>query len=290
MLVGVDRVLSVPGEFEIHRCPKCGSGKTFPIVEEDGLAALYEGDYANHVDESADPGLLQKLLNPARKLYRWRIRSCMPLSEVENQTGRLLDVGCGNGWVSEMFAERGWEVVGIEPTTAGCEQTAARGIEIHQGTINTVDLPDESFDTVLFFHVLEHVVDPRTDLRRAIKMLKPGGKLLIGVPNFTCWERDAFGSRWLMLELPRHRTHFTPEGLVKLLESEGLTVDRKTTGTSLMTLMTSIQIKIFGHVRTSGVLTSRIFAALAVPLQPPTALFNRLRGGGEILNIAATKR
>lgn len=289
LVVGIDRVLAVPGEFEVFNCPKCGAGKSFPLVAEEGLAALYEGGYPNHADSGDGSGLLQRVLRPIRRIYQSRIRSSMPLSGIKGGSGRLLDVGCGNGWVAEMFVAEGWEAVGIEPTEIGCAQTAARGIEVHEGTINAVDLPAESFDAILFFHVLEHTVDPRTDLRRALELLKPGGTLMIGVPNFGCWQRKAFGTHWLMLELPRHRSHFTPEGLRQLLESEDLEIQAWTTGTSLTTLPASIQIKLFGHMRTTGPLVSRLFAALALPLLPPTALYNRLRGGGEILNFVATK-
>lgn len=290
LVIGVDRMLNVPGEFEIFRCPKCGSGKTFPLVPEEGLAALYEGDYPNHADEREGSSLLRMLIKPLRRFYRSRIRSSMPLSAIQDQTGRLLDVGCGSGWVAEMFADEGWEVVGIEPTEAGCTQTADRGVEVHMGTINSVSLPPESFDAILFFHVLEHTVDPRTDLQRALTLLKPGGTLMIGVPNFGCWQRKFFGAHWLMLELPRHRSHFTSKGLIQLLESEGLVVENWTTGTSLTTFPASVQIKMFGHLKTTSPVLARLFTALAIPLFPPTALYNRLRGGGEILNFVASKR
>jgi SAM-dependent methyltransferase len=288
-VTGVDRALGVAGEFEVRICSNCGTGKSYPIVAEDDLAALYEGDYPQHTDW--EPGLISRLIfNPAHAIYVKRLMACMPLNATKGRTGRFLDVGCGNGWVSEQMNNRGWVAEGIEPTTAGCELTKKRGVIVHQGTINTLpELEAGSFDAVLFFHALEHVADPRQDLERAIELLAPGGQLLIGIPNFGCWQRKAFGTDWLMLELPRHRTHFTRKGLKTLVESYGLTVDNTTFGTSIGTLPKTLQIKYSGRVRSASGFAEKALLGLAVPFQPLTALFNRLRGGGEILNLVATK-
>lgn len=286
---GVDRALGVPGEFSVRICEKCGTGKSYPLVDEADLAQLYEGDYPQHTDW--EPNAISRLIfNPAHKIYVHRLMNLMPLVATKGKTGRFLDVGCGNGWVSEQLNQRGWKAEGIEPTSSGCELTRARGVEVHQGTINTLtDLPNDSYDAVLFFHALEHVADPEQDLRRAFELLKPGGQLLIGIPNFGCWQREAFGSDWLMLELPRHRTHFTEEGLCALVERIGLNVDRTSKGTSMSALAKTLQIKYTGRLRSSSGFAEKALIGLAMPFQPLTALYNRLRGGGEILNLVATK-
>jgi 2-polyprenyl-3-methyl-5-hydroxy-6-metoxy-1,4-benzoquinol methylase len=288
-VVGVDRALGVSGEFEVRICPNCGTGKSYPYVAEDDLAALYEGDYPHHTEWK--PNLISRLIfNPAHAIYVKRLMSLMPLVATKNHTGRFLDVGCGSGWVSEQLNQRGWRAEGIEPTDAGCSQTRARGVEVHQGTINTLpELEAGAYDGVLFFHALEHVADPRQDLTRAVELMAPGGQLLIGIPNFGCWQRKAFGSDWLMLELPRHRTHFTEEGLRALVESLGLTVTRTSKGTSMSALPKTLQIKYSGKLRSSAGFAEKALIGLAMPFQPLTALYNRLRGGGEILNLVAEK-
>lgn len=285
---GADRVLPTPGEFDIRVCPDCGTGKTFPIATEDELGAFYEGGYANHEDVQSDPTLISMIVAIPSRIYHWRARNFFPLSAVKGQ-GRFLDVGCGNGWIAELFVKEGWDAVGIELTEAGCAQTAARGVEVHQGTINTVDLPEGSFDAVLFYHALEHTVDPAEDLANAIRLLAPGGKLLVAVPNFASHEAKSFGRDWFGLELPRHRTHFTPKGLKALLESQGLVVDRISTGTPLLTYPYSFRIKHFGQSRQLGRLGSLAIAAISIPLYPFSALYGHLRGGAAILNAAATK-
>jgi 2-polyprenyl-3-methyl-5-hydroxy-6-metoxy-1,4-benzoquinol methylase len=288
-VTGVDRALGVPGEFHVRICKTCGTGKSYPVVPEEELAGLYEGDYPQHTDWK--PGLISRLIfNPAHAIYVKRLMACMPLAATKRRSGRFLDVGCGNGWVSDQLNKRGWTAEGIEPTTAGCELTKAKGVIVHQGTINTLpELESSAYDAVLFFHALEHVADPRQDLERAWELMAPGGRLLIGIPNFGCWQRKAFGPDWLMLELPRHRTHFTEQGLRTLVEDIGWKVEKTTKGTSIGTLPKTLQIKYSGRVKSSSGFAEKALLGLALPLQPLTALYNRLRGGGEILNLVAVK-
>ena len=78
-----------------------------------------------------------------------------------------------------------------------------------------------TYDAAVFRHSLEHVTDPVGALRRVRKALRPGGLVLISVPNFGCWQRRRFGSRWHHLDLPRHRVHFTHAGLERALEKAG---------------------------------------------------------------------
>ncbi|MBW3614901.1 MAG: FAD-dependent oxidoreductase, partial [Actinobacteria bacterium] len=81
-----------------------------------------------------------------------------------------------------------------------------------------------SLDAITLWHVLEHVDDPAAALRRLRGWLAPGGVLLAGVPNLASWQARLGGPRWYHLDLPRHRTHFTPAGIEALLERCGFEV------------------------------------------------------------------
>jgi hypothetical protein len=75
---------------------------------------------------------------------------------------------------------------------------------------------------VVLWHVLEHVDDPVACLRRAAGWLRPDGVVLVAVPNVASLQARVAGPAWFHLDLPRHRTHFTPGGLESLLEGAGL--------------------------------------------------------------------
>jgi hypothetical protein len=77
------------------------------------------------------------------------------------------------------------------------------------------------------WHVLEHLDDPDAAVTRLASLVGPGGTLLIGVPNLASVQASIGRDRWFHLDLPRHRTHFTPAGLRALLERHGFAVERE---------------------------------------------------------------
>ncbi|MBI2691026.1 MAG: class I SAM-dependent methyltransferase [Solirubrobacterales bacterium] len=286
---GPDRVLGVPGEFRIFVCEVCGTGTTEPFVAEEDLVTLYEGDYDNHTEAVAAPtgGGLRAKLNRA---HQRRVLHELPLNRLGSGSGKLLDVGCGNGNVTKLLAGEGWNALGIEPSPDVCEVARKNGIEARPGTINTADLEDGSFDVVLFFHTLEHVAEPSHDLARAFELLAPGGQVVIASPNFGCWQKRLFGNRWIMLELPRHRTHLTTKGLGTVLERVGYEVEWVKTSTSMSTFPHSVYVAITGHGR---VFETRAAALLFTPIAlitlPFVAALNFVFGGGDVVDAMARK-
>lgn len=135
----------------------------------------------------------------------------------------ILDIGCGTGLFLHMAHEVGLRVRGIELSESAVEHARAKyGLDVHHGTLETAELPDESFDIVTMWHVLEHLADPVEALRRVARVLKPGGLLLLGVPNFDSIEARIFGRRWYSLDAPRHLSHFTPHTLAAAFITAGL--------------------------------------------------------------------
>lgn len=140
--------------------------------------------------------------------------------------GRALDVGCGSGvWLLKMQA-LGWQVEGVEVSPTACAAARAAGLTVHQAQLADARLPADSFDVVRIWHTLEHVPDPALVLREAARLLKPGGTLLIGVPNAGGWMARLFGSYWFDLDVPRHLWHFTERDLRRLVAGAGLQVVR----------------------------------------------------------------
>jgi SAM-dependent methyltransferase len=152
-------------------------------------------------------------------LYAYRARQI----ESKQRPGKVLDIGCGRGLLLNKLRERGWEPRGTELS----EEAAAYARHKLNLPVTTEELrecrfPGEEFDLVILWHVLEHVQEPRAMLEEVSRILKPGGVLLVAVPNFGSYEARRTGPGWFHLDVPRHLTHFTPRTLGEALGLAGL--------------------------------------------------------------------
>ena len=96
---------------------------------------------------------------------------------------RILDVGCGPGIFLDVARERGYDAVGVELNQKNVADMRARGIEVHDRLLQEVGFDDASFDIVALWEVLEHIVEPKPLLDEVRRITKPGGVVLILVPN-----------------------------------------------------------------------------------------------------------
>jgi SAM-dependent methyltransferase len=78
------------------------------------------------------------------------------------------------------------------------------------------------FECISLWHSLEHLRDPATAIRDLVEMLRPGGVLVIAVPNAGGWQARLFGRHWLHLDAPRHLHHFGMRSLNLLISQCGL--------------------------------------------------------------------
>lgn len=114
--------------------------------------------------------------------------------------GRVLDVGCGRAALGEAIRQRGWEVWGIERDPEACATARQRLDQLVEADLLSQDQLDRQlgsarFDAVVLSDVLEHLYDPRTVLEQYLRYLKPGGRVLVSVPNAVVWTNRL---QWLL--------------------------------------------------------------------------------------------
>jgi 2-polyprenyl-3-methyl-5-hydroxy-6-metoxy-1,4-benzoquinol methylase len=139
--------------------------------------------------------------------------------------GRILDVGCSNGAYLAALRSQGWEVEGIEMDGVAADYAInERRLKVTTGDAESVlaRLPDQSYDVVTMWHLLEHLFDPAAALANARRILRPGGMLMLEVPNFAATLAGIFRKNWFALDVPRHLYHFTPDTLRALLMHAGM--------------------------------------------------------------------
>jgi 2-polyprenyl-3-methyl-5-hydroxy-6-metoxy-1,4-benzoquinol methylase len=253
----------VPGGYRVVVCAACGSGRTHPVPDD--LAAVYPDSYQQHnvnaltarvvargITRAASGGAVASLL--ARVLPDAELGGPVPAGM------RVLDVGAGNGNAVRALCAAGADAHGVEPGESAVTAARAAGaVTVRQGTLETSPLRAERWDMIRFFHVLEHVPDPRGTLAAAHGALVPDGRLVVGVPNFGALARRVLGASWDGLEVPRHLTHFTARGLRALLAATGFEV-------------TSLR-------------TTPLFGVLPGSLDARTAGGRRQRGWGDALPV-----
>lgn len=129
--------------------------------------------------------------------------------ELVGHRQQVLEFGCASGYLSELLAAQGCEVVGIErdpEAKLAAQQHCRSVIAADLNTLETIPFPFGSFDVLLFADVLEHLLDPAAVLRRFIPYLRSDGRVVVSIPNIANWT-----IRW---ELIRGRWNYTDNGLM----------------------------------------------------------------------------
>ena len=164
------------------------------------------------------PGGLKKLELVYRKIAL-RDHIAFITKSIRGRSGlELLDVGCGSGTLLGLLKRQGFHVRGVD-FSAEASAIAKRdnGVDVAVGSLEEVHFPDQSFDVVTLFHVMEHVTNPRQVLNEVSRILRPQGVVILQVPNIESWQFKMFGAKWYGLDIPRHVIDYSKNSMLKLL-------------------------------------------------------------------------
>jgi SAM-dependent methyltransferase len=211
---------SVPGAtglwFAVVQCLDCGLCFTNPRPSAASMSQFYPSAYRPHRLPRSGGRRLWHLHSPLRAPRKER------RSLAWHGQGRLLDFGCGGGAFLQRMHRQGWQVTGLDVSPAAVGRVSdGLGLPALLGSLPHPDLRPQSFDVITMWHSLEHVHRPMVVLEEAYRLLAPGGKLLVAVPNIDSLAFRWFKSAWYALDLPRHLTHFAPWTLQLMLENVG---------------------------------------------------------------------
>ena len=157
--------------------------KTLEIVECQKCKLVFQADVPNGVDDYYRERPTNAHLRWTGTVKRWED----VIQEIASRypTGRLLDVGCGNGEFIDVMSKKGLSCVGLEPNlTQARSVKESTGLPVVNDVLKEGLFPPASFDVVTFIQVLEHLLDPLEALRIANSFLKPGGMVVIDVPSY----------------------------------------------------------------------------------------------------------
>jgi SAM-dependent methyltransferase len=196
--------------FTIVECDECGLGFVNPRPTPPEMAKYYPPEYYQLGFEQ----------NVAHHLKRYRAEAGY-LKEIEKRGGSrvLLDVGCANGDFPRFMKARGWEVEGVEISSASRPIT---DFPVYAQPFPEIPVQERRYDAVTAWAVIEHVHDPMAHFRKAAQVLKKGGRLVFLVTNF-----QSLASRRLFAEdAPRHLYFFTLSTVRQYLRETGFELER----------------------------------------------------------------
>ncbi len=202
------------GDAEVLQCRRCGLGITMPPIAD--VSFLYEGRASQDFQQGGSR------LAHAIKRVAFGLQAQTLLRQIGHKPARTLDFGCGSGLFTRCLGDQLGQgaVTGSDfdpvapPDLADRPYLAMQDLDPHKG----------SFDLVLAMHVLEHDDDAAGLLAKIGSMARPGGTIVIEVPNIQCFWTAIFGKAWDAWYIPFHRSHFSRLALRALAEREGYTV------------------------------------------------------------------
>ena len=212
-----------PDGWDVVECGACG----FAYLRNPPPYAALEEDFAwekTHAERS------EKRRGPLSRANR-RLRAALGLRGRRSPAmfaklfgpGRVLDIGCGAGdWIGPPMTPYGIELSRALWAEADARMRAAGGYCLHgAGAERIRDFDDNFFDGVLMNSYLEHEVALGDILRETQRVLKPGGKAFVRVPNYGSLNRRVFGAKWCGFRWPDHVNYFTYPALRRIADRLG---------------------------------------------------------------------
>jgi len=233
-------------ELERVKCPVCASGEFSPFMKQHnhtlvrcnycGFVYLNPRPPADQILNYYDPDFWwgNDASTKSRRNFFGRIESmflnlkmnaALKLLMKHQKTGKILDVGCGNGRFMELCINKGFDIYGVEPSEeARSRMTGNVKKRIIGKYLDGLNSLKGEFDSVLLIHSLEHMHNPRESLDAVNQALKSNGILFIQVPNIGSMQARILGSKWGWLFLPQHLNQFTVNTIGKLLNEAGFEI------------------------------------------------------------------
>jgi len=215
-------LLVVEDGFKFVKCMNCGLIYENPRPTPDELNKHYEEEYLNPEIKVGGVDNITYVQTNRGALYRRELEYIARIFP----KGKLLDVGSGFGIFLRIAKEYGFDVMGVEPSKRDPNLAMSKyGLKIFTGTLEEADFPDEHFDVVTMFDVLEHVDDPGQVLKEIHRILRKGGLLYLQVPNGGYLYPKYRFFRKIGIKRgyfdPKHLTYFSPKTIKAMCEKNG---------------------------------------------------------------------
>ena len=205
-------------DFQICECLNCGLLYTMPRPNKEKIGEYYKSEeYYSHQENKS--GFIPKLYEKIKSI---NLRNKYKMATQGKTVGKLLDIGCGVGDFIHTAELKGWECLGVEPSEDAKNIAKTR---IKANIVNSKELeqmPDESFEVITMWHVLEHVDNLKWQIEQLERLIKENGRIVIAVPNYKSYDGQFYKNLWAAYDVPRHLSHFDKKTITKIFKSKDL--------------------------------------------------------------------
>jgi len=210
---------TVSGEiFELRKAENLDLLVTFPRPDNDKLPSYYKSEkYISHTDSKKT--FLDNIYHQVKSLMLGK-----KINWIEKEVpgkGKILDLGAGTGEFLAQVKKVGWQIFGVEPNEGARNLAAEKGVDLLE---DSASFPDQHFDVITMWHVLEHVPDLEKQIKELGRLLKPDGLLVIAVPNFKSYDAGEYKEFWAAYDVPRHLYHFSPNAIEEIFGGMGFSL------------------------------------------------------------------
>lgn len=217
------------------RCPTCNSddsvqhGLALDVV----LLQCSECGLVYKLIEKADKESVQGLQDGVYKDLRLRTEvrvqykmAADRLAAIKKHSGgkRILEIGCATGEFLETAGKAGYDALGVDASKLYADFAKSKGLNVRNGLLDEVVKPEEAFDVISMFHLLEHIPQPGAFLEQVKERLAPGGIIFAVCPNIDSTTRRPFGLWHGNYQQPDHLLFFSNKTLSDLLERSGFEI------------------------------------------------------------------
>ncbi len=231
-----DRHYGIPGLYRIVRCSSCSLVFLNPMYCDRELSAMYPRNYYAYQDNFER----SRWKEIAKMVFGYHVGTRDPAFR---KPGRMLDLGCGSGWFMRVLQNQGWETHGVEINDAAADLgRKSAGLNIRSGDLGQANYPSAFFDYIRSNHSFEHISCPDETLDEMYRILRPEGKILIGVPNVGGLNARLFREYWWYLGAPVHPFTYSVGTLSKLLEKHRFRVQKIVYNSDYSGILGSFQI------------------------------------------------
>ena len=206
---------------QIYECLRCGLLFTEPRPEKDKIGEYYKSkEYYSHQENKN--GFIPRLYEQIKTI---NLRHKYTIATKGIKVGKMLDIGCGVGDFLQVAEQHGWNCKGVEPSE---DAKAIAKKRIKAEIISSEDLeqiPNETFDVITMWHVLEHIDNLKWQVAQLQRLIKKDGRIIIAVPNYKSYDAKFYKDKWAAYDVPRHLNHFNKETLVRIFKTNGLELE-----------------------------------------------------------------